>query len=258
LDSAFRVTTSGLPYVGKTYSIDDVLPYDPSGKTVPYKEPVDPRLDWSIGRPGIPFLNFGFIQKGDSTSAIDIKNYGPYNNKKGLYWKGEEANVTTSGWMNALNGNNFRVFKLDTVILWLAECEAEVGSLHNATVLVNEVRNRAKDSQIVRLDNGQPAANYKIEPYHEDFPHQDYARDAIRHELRIEFAMEGMRFFDLVRWGIASDVINNYFKVEGSIYSLLNGRTFKKGKNEIWPIPQLEIDITNGKGKKILAQNNGY
>lgn len=256
--SAFRVDATGLPLLHDTYSVDDILPYSKTGAEVLYKDPVDPRLDHTVGRPGVPFLDFGVVHGGDSW-VVDAINMGPYNYKKNMFLKSEASSTTTTGWMTGLNPNNFRIYKLGHVILWLAECEVEVGSLHNATELVNLIRNRAKGSNVVTFEDGTPAANYDVEPYTTDFADQDYGRKAVRMELRLEFGMEGMRFFDLVRWGIAAEVMNNYLQVEGSIMPPLTGMTFIAGKHERWPIPLTQIDLSDKvDGVSVLTQNPSY
>jgi hypothetical protein len=157
------------------------------------------------------------------------------------------------------NANNYRKFKLSHVILWLAECEAEAGNLTRATELVNMIRNRAKNSDVVTFANGTPAANYSTEPYPTDFPTQDYARMAIRHEQRLEFALEGVRFFDLVRWGIVSPVLNQYLAVDGQRMPSIRGMKFQPGQTEIAPIPLRQVDLSvDESGQKILTQNPGY
>ncbi|MBX3255312.1 MAG: RagB/SusD family nutrient uptake outer membrane protein [Chitinophagaceae bacterium] len=256
--SAFRVDNNGIPLLDDTYSVDDILPYSHTGAGVLYTQPVDPRLDHTVGRPGVPFLDFGVVHGGDSW-VVDAVNMGPYNYKKNMFLASERSSTTTTGWMTGLNPNNFRVFKLGNVILWLAECEAEAGSLHNATTLVNLIRNRARQSDIVTFDDGTPAANYKVEPYASDFPSKEYARKAVRMEMRLEFGMEGMRFFDLVRWGIAAETINRYLEVEGTIMPPLTGMRFIAGQHEIWPIPQTQIDLSDKvNGESVLKQNPGY
>ena len=70
--------------------------------------------------------------------------------------------------------------------------------------------------------------------------------------------MEGHRFFDLVRWGIAGDVINAYIDSEKSFRPLKQNGHFTPGKNEYFPIPQNEIDNMNADGTVRLKQNPGY
>jgi len=257
LVSAYRVADNGLPLKpdATDYSAADILPYDPSGQTVPYKQAVDPRLDWTVARPGVPDFDWGI----PNISWIrDPNNGGPYYSKKSTYLKAEKNINSSTTVRPGANANNFRKFKLSNVILWLAECEAETGSLHNATTLVNLIRNRAKGSNVVKFDNGIPAANYKVEPYPADFPSQEVARLAIRHEERLEFALEGVRFFDLVRWGIAGPVLNKYLSVDGKILPSLLNKTFLVGQHEIRPIPQAQIDLSKKDGKPVLVQNPGY
>ncbi|MGV8139301.1 MAG: RagB/SusD family nutrient uptake outer membrane protein [Mangrovibacterium sp.] len=260
LVSAYRVGADGLPLLNDTYSADDILPYDPNAtdaNVIAYTGPVDPRLDHTVGRPGIPFLDWG-IHKGEGWIR-DPSNGGPYLYKKNMFRQSEKALATTTGWATGVNPNNFRKFRLGHVILWLAECEAQVGSLTRATSLVNEIRNRAKNSAVVTFENGTPAANYDVEPYPSAFASKEIAMKAIQHEIRLEFAMEGMRFFDLVRWGIAATAMNNYLKVEGTRMSHLSGKTFVAGKHEIWPIPQSQRDLSvDASGKSVLTQNTGY
>ncbi|QDK79874.1 RagB/SusD family nutrient uptake outer membrane protein [Spirosoma sp. KCTC 42546] len=257
LVSAYRVDANGLPLLDDTYSADDILPFATNGSSVLYKGPVDPRLDHTVGRPGVPFLDWG-IHQGLSW-VRDPSNAGPYNNKKNMFLKSEQGALSnTTGVRVFPNANNYRVFKLSNVIIWLAECEAEVGSLQNATTLVNLIRNRAKNSNVVRFADGTPAANYKVEPYPTTFPTKEYALQAIRYESRLEFAMEGIRFFELVRWGIVGPVMNNYLAVEGTVLPYNKGKVFNVGQHEIWPIPQRQIDISVKEGKSVLTQNPGY
>ena len=178
--------------------------------------------------------------------------------KKSTYLKAEKNIYSSTTVRPGANANNFRKFKLSNVILWLAECETEVGSLHNATVLVNLIRNRAKGSNVVKFDNGTPAANYKVEPYPADFATKEEARLAVRHEQRLEFALEGVRFFDLVRWGIAGPVLNRYLSVDGKIMPSLLNKTFLVGQHEVRPIPQAQIDLSKKDGQPVLVQNPGY
>ena len=255
LVSAFRVDDSGLPLLDDTYSVDDILPYSPTGEEVVYKGLVDPRLDKGIARPGVPLYDWG-IHQGDSW--VRNPNYaGPYINKKDFFYQSEVGIANSITFRTFYNANNYRKYRLSHVILWLAECEAEIGSLQEATKLVNLIRNRAKNSQVVTFDDGTPAANYLIEPYSVDFPSIEFARKAIRMEMRLEFAMEGLRFFDLVRWGIAAETMNNYMSVEANVIGYYAGMHFTKGQNEIAPIPQIQIDLSN-RTSEILKQNPGY
>jgi hypothetical protein len=83
---------------------------------------------------------------------------------------------------------------------------------------------------------------------------EDFARQALRWERRLEFAMENGRFFDLVRWGIAHDVMNNYYNVEKSRRYYYGGAHFIKNKHEYLPIPEQQIKFS----KYLYEQNAGY
>lgn len=260
LVSAFRTNNNGLPVeINPTaYTAADQIPYSKalSNATVLYNDPVDMRLDWSIARPGIPDFDWGI------PNLSWIRNYGnggPYYSKKSTYLLSEKNIYSSTTQRPGANANNYRKFKLSHVILWLAECEAEVGSLVKATELVNIIRNRAKNSTVVKFNDGTPAANYKVEPYPLTFESKEFARMAIRHEERLEFALEGVRFFDLVRWGIAGPVLNTYLSVDGLKMPSLKNTKFQIGQNEIAPIPLIQIDLSrDNKGQSVLKQNPGY
>jgi hypothetical protein len=66
-------------------------------------------------------------------------------------------------------------------------------------------------------------------------------------------------FFDLVRWGIADAEINPYFLKEKTLRTYLNDAHFTKNKNEYFPIPQTQIDLSAGAdGIAKMKQNPGY
>ncbi|HMG66920.1 MAG TPA: RagB/SusD family nutrient uptake outer membrane protein, partial [Chitinophagaceae bacterium] len=129
------------------------------------------------------------------------------------------------------------------------------------------------DPKTYKYDKNQPntvlAANYKIGLYPAGaFANKAYAMNAVRWERRLELAFEGYRFFDLQRWDKdplfpqdMSALLNAYATVEKtrpSVFSVNKDATFHKGVNEIYPIPQAQIDISNSGGVKNLAQNPGY
>jgi hypothetical protein len=146
------------------------------------------------------------------------------------------------------------------VILWLAECEVELnGDLEKARTLVNQVRARAADPTGFVTIGANPAANYVINQYTTSWAgNQTLARKAVRFEMRLEFAMEGHRFFDLVRWGVADVVMNDYLTIEKTKRLYLANASFVKNKHEYYPIPNQEI-LNSKIGSQItLAQNPGY
>ncbi|MEO5581892.1 MAG: RagB/SusD family nutrient uptake outer membrane protein, partial [Saprospiraceae bacterium] len=104
-----------------------------------------------------------------------------------------------------------------------------------------------------------PAANYKIGEYTIAWTNKDFALKAIRYERVLELGMEGHRFFDLVRWKIADTEIKTYLQKEKIKRTYLSDAIFKAGKNEYFPIPQIQIDLSAGAdGIKKMIQNHGY
>ncbi len=251
LVNAFKVDADGLPLL--TTFNDVPLKNDQGLKSTdpftPDPAPVDARLDWTVGRRGIPYLDWGPHQ--GQKWIRDQSNGGPYSPVKNVYYKSQQGKLTdASFWTNGVVASNYSLIRYADVILWAAECEVEVGTLSKAKDLVNIVRARAANP--AGWVQGSPA-KYKVGLY-TSFPSQEYGRMAVRFERRLELAMEGHRFFDLVRWGIAAETLNAYVAKEKTLRSYLGTANFTKGKNEYFPIPQGEIDITKG----ALVQNPGY
>ncbi|AYQ33982.1 RagB/SusD family nutrient uptake outer membrane protein [Runella sp. SP2] len=273
LVNAFK-TEDGLPMIGAaadgtldTYNKVD-LPSDQgitaaTAFTLDKTIPVDPRLDWTVGRRGVNFLDWGPMP--GSTWIRDQAYAGPFTGKKWMYYLAEENSTTHSTSRRNVN-NNYRLIKLSHVLLWLAECEVELGNLAAAEGYVNQIRVRAKTGSVQ-----DPTVTYKVEPYPTGTfagKGADYARNAVRMEQRLEFAMEGHRFFDLVRWGIAEKVLNKYAAEESVQGTEPSGRKFNKrsymagkvfaAKNLYFPLPQDEILNSQKGGQPTLKQNPGY
>lgn len=271
LFNAFKVDANGLPLLDnfqdelllEDYGVLDTEPFTPTDVAL------DPRVDWTIGRRGVPFLDWGPMSGSDW--MLDQAGMGPFLNKKVMFYKRNKGIISISSptWSNGLNGNNWRIFRLSHIILWRAEVAAEENDLVLAKDLVNKIRERAQDDlvmgkvnnstfesgYILDMDENMPAANYNLGLY-TNFPDQEYARKAIRHEMRLEFALEGMRFQDLVRWGIDSETITNYLQSELSDGKLpwLQGSSYTEGQDDHWPIPQAQLDLQKG----ILTQDPAY
>ncbi|HAO49356.1 MAG TPA: RagB/SusD family nutrient uptake outer membrane protein [Runella sp.] len=273
LVNAFK-TENGLPMIGTaadgtldTYNKVD-LPTDQgivatTAFTLDKTIPVDPRLDWTVGRRGVNFLDWGPMP--GSTWIRDQAYAGPFTGKKWMYYLAEENSTTHSTSRRNVN-NNYRLIKMSHVLLWLAECEVELGNLAAAEGYVNQLRVRAKTGSVQ-----DPTVTYKVEPYPTGTfagKGADFARNAVRMEQRLEFAMEGHRFFDLVRWGIAEKVLNKYAAEESVQGTEPSGRKFNKrsymvgkvfaSKNLYFPLPQDEILNSQKGGQPTLKQNPGY
>lgn len=242
----------------------------------PYTGTVDSRLDWTVGRRGIPYLDWGINPGKNWIRAQDLA--GPFVNVKCVPPQSQPQFI--EGISKALNEIMIR---FADVLLWAAEVEVEIGSLSKAEEYVNRVRARAAnpdgfvhtyidDNDPLKGFTNIPAANYKVGLYTGQFTTngQSFARDAVRFERKIELAMESHRFFDLQRYdngtGYMANVMNAFFEHELSVanYNMEGweqytpGGTFTKGINEIFPIPQAQIDLSTTKDGPSLIQNPGY
>lgn len=261
LANSFRTDDAGLPmpdgaYNAPEHALKTDLGLLSNQPFTPDAGQVDPRLDHSIGRRGIPYLDW---QDHPGADWIREQEYGgPYSPKKFIYYKSQEGTLTDgSGWTRGFSAMNYNIIRFADVLLMAAECEVELGNLEAARALVNQIRARAANpASWVKRSDGSNAANYVIGLYNTPWTSASTARDAVRFERKLELSGEGHRFFDLVRWGIASEAINAYLQFEGNILNVaLGGATFTAGKSEYYPIPQTQIDR---QGADVLKQNPGY
>lgn len=214
---------------------------------------VDPRLDFVIGRPTIRYKTYS-----ERPCGLWVRNsdtYG-YNNTK-RFWLSPESPDATQGWPWGASALNWQLIRYADLLLYKAEALIEIGGsgLEEARALINRVRTRAMNSDYVKdfYDQTKDAANYKIGLYPASVWNQDYARQALRTEMRLEKAMEGERFFDLVRWGIAKETMNNYFAAEKDNRIYYQNASFETGE-EYFPVPVAQYNFSGG----IYVQNPGY
>lgn len=271
LVNSFRTDANGLPYLDdyNTHPIKSDEGLLSSDAFTPDGGFIDPRLDWTVGRRGIPYLDWDVYPGQDWVR--DQRYAGPYAPKKNVYWSATQgADADNSQWAPGSSINVF-VIRFSDVLLMAAEVEAQLNNLDQAEDYVNRVRNRmalhpegwvykyTDDSDPSAGFSGDLAANYKISPYPGGaFVSQAYALKAIYFERKLELAMEGYRFFDLVRWGLAPTALNGFFASESKLVTDVTGGHFTTGKNEHYPIPQQQIDLTQKAGKNTLTQNPGY
>jgi hypothetical protein len=264
LGNSFRTTAGGLPLLDGSYNDDaNELETDYNIESDdPFTEdaaPLDPRIDWSIGRRGIPYLDW--IEHPGKAWIRSQPYGGPYSPKKYIYYRSQENSFTDgSSWTRGYATMNYTIIRFADVLLMAAEAEIEAGSLDQARTYVNMVRARAANPEYWVKEYDDPdanAANYVISEYPQSqFSDKASATAAVRFERKLELSGEGHRFFDLVRWGIASDYLNDYLDYEGQILvTKFGGANFTAGKNEYLPIPQVQIDI---QGTDVLTQNPGY
>jgi len=191
---------------------------------------------------------------------------GPYTPVKNAPYASQVGNLTDkSSWTAGYTAINITLCRYADVILWKAECEAQGGDLVNALADVNIVRTRAMNTPVptgsVAKYAGTQGPNHASLPFVYAagfFTSTAQALKYIYFERRLELAMEGQRFFDMVRYGTAATELNAYVAKEVSYgYNLLNGATFKP-TSVYFAIPQAEIDASTIGGKPTLTQNPGY
>ena len=287
LANAYKVDANGLPMFQidaatgfPTYNLVNLKNDHGVAATsayTPTTEAVDSRLDWTVGRRGIPYLDWGLCG-GEPWTRGDVV---PYTPKKNVFYHAAEASTTdnAAGWAsNQGSANNYNIIRFSDVILWRAEALAETGNLAGAQADVNTVRSRAADktnwvmqyvdsSDPSKGNSTTPAANYKVGLYTTQFASGGiaYARLAILCERQLEFGMEGQRFFDLQRLdgrfggpmpaGWMAGVLNAYYKADNRIANpVLSAANFEAGRDEVYAIPFQEISAEGGK----LVQNDKY
>ncbi|WP_346859391.1 RagB/SusD family nutrient uptake outer membrane protein [uncultured Draconibacterium sp.] len=280
LANAYKVDESGLPLF-ETFNDVDLMndagiksdePFTPSTHLL------DPRIDWTISRRGIPFLDWG-INRGDDWVRKQ-RDGGPYlPAMKTFFYKYQRYTLsTTTGWMSGVNANNYRYLRYAHILLWRAEVAAFEGDLTTAKDLVNQIRERAENEVVMGkilidslpksvypwgegtteadyqtggdVDWTQPAANYKVGLY-ATFSNANEAMSAVQWEQRLEFATEGRRFFDLRRWDnlpnkiggkSMAEVLNKFAKSDLRIRdNMMYDAEFTDSK-KYQPIPQDVID----------------
>lgn len=271
LVNAYKVDVNGLPLLD-TYNAVDLkndMNVNSDAVFVPFTDVVDPRLDLTVSRRGIPYMDWG-VNRGNDWIRLQA-NGGPYLPvPKSFYKKSEKAAAAPStGWQGGVTTNNFRYYRYSHILLWRAEIAASEGDLPKALDYVNQIRVRADHQHVkgyvttytlpssaypfnVTMDATKDAANYLVKPY-VSFPNKDYAMKAVQFEMRLEFAMEGLRFFDLRRWGIAKTVLNKYATDDLRTRQFLTGAVVTD-KSLLAPIPQVQLDLQPG----VLVQNPGY
>ena len=248
LVNAFRTDANGLPYLDGTFNKVNV--------TANYTGNVDPRLDFTVGRIGMPWR--GYTYTAGWCRAYDT--YGEYSNKKG--WPAPEEAL--SAWPWGCSPLNFMFIRYADILLLKAEALIETASGSNAATdpslveardLINQVRQRAAnsiDGSYQPVDIDPFTANYKVGLYPTDYDGnltwtKERARMALRFERRLELALEGNRWFDLMRWGddYLKSTINTYMQEETALRSYYKDRSISD--NEIFlPVPLSEIDNSKG------------
>lgn len=210
----------------------------------------DPRLEYTLlinGRS--KFKGTTFVTTPNSTSADRLNKYSQWSGYAIHKFMDESFNG------NLMNyGGDFPIIRYAEVLLGYIESRLEADepiSQDDLDKSINLVRGRASVNMPKITETNK-----------------DALRKIVRRERHVELAFEGERYYDILRWGIAADVLNHQFTgmkltndpknykdyaVDDKGYYLTQKRNFIKGVNELWPIPLSEIQINPN-----LKQNPGY
>lgn len=252
--NSFRTTADGLPMLDNSYNnfpVKNDQGLTPAQPFTPDAGNLDPRLDWTVGRRGIPYWDWG---KHTGADWVRDQSYaGPYSPKKQVYQKKQEGQYTEVGnWTSGWTANGYRMIRYADILLLAAECQVETNDLAGALANINAVRNRAANPAGFVMDGAVPAAKYVIAPY-KSFADQNQARLAVRMERKLELGMEGHRWFDLNRWGITQTELSRVLAYEKTVPwgKSMYGEATVGPEDASYPIPQRQIDLSEGK----LVQN---
>lgn len=221
------------------------------------KTPMDPRLMHTACVPGMPWkYEPSYVMQENWTRTPEV--YGYSMSQKLLVLPTCDCFKKTNPFMGA--GLNWDVLRLDEVMLWRAEALIQLGEgMDEALNLINQIRLRAAASTgRLMFEDGTPTGKFDVQPYRPGVNcpawTKDFAMQALRWERHLEFSTEGKWFFDLVRWGIAAEYMNEYFEVEKTRRSYLKDAKFTKNRDEYFPIPQVQISYVKG----LYKQNTGW
>lgn len=266
--NAFKTGTDGLPLFD-TYNNDgygdyiklpgggnDVDKINSGNKAYFDQYNFDPRISHTTAIPGHPFKydpDLIFTARGIRDAAV----YGYLKSIKDIPHP-DCGCLMQDGW--SYNSMNKKMIRYAEVLLLKAEVHIQRNELNEALKLINQVRARAGSADTksrLRQKDGTANLSYKCEEYQPGVNctwDTDFAWKALEWEMRLEFAGEGRRFFDLLRWGKLEKTMNAYFAVEKNRFGWMNTAYFTAGRDEYVPIPQPQINWAKGN----YTQNVGY
>lgn len=254
--NAFKTNSDGLPFLDTFNDSNIFNTVNEDGETpLAAGITLDPRIDHTVGIPGRPFKYRNTVSTpGDMiykfSWARDPGVYGYFGNMKEQQAPDCSCYVKEGPFVGT--SKNIEFIRYADVLLFKAEALIQMGQVDQGLDIINQIRARAAASTQRQLDAGATDL-YKMGMYSLGMT-QPEAFKALMFERRLEFGMEGPRFFDLVRWGMAEPVLNAYLAVEKTRKDFLANAQFTAGRDEYYPIPQREIDFTGG----LYSQNPGY
>ena len=216
----------------------------------------DPRLFHTVGMPTYPYKYEAQYTLTKANSRTP-NTYGYYCSMKEVPQrsKGEDYDMPWQAF-----GVNDYVLRYTDVMLMRAEALIETGQLEEARTIINDIRQRAKNSVAKHIAYAADQCEIALYPA-SYFSNKEQARQCLQWERRLELAMENGRYFDLRRWGIASQTLNKFFEKEKDV--VYDGQTYAQyykdahytpGKNEYFPLPYIQLYYVPG----LYTQNKGY
>ncbi len=239
LVNAFRTNADGLPFINDFNSKD----FDPA------TDAADPRLWLTVGIAGFPYeFNPKLMMSRTHNWSRSNGLYGYHVTLKHNVDPESGYLIRSALWFGT--PMNRIVVRYADVLLMRAEALAQLGRNDEAIELVNRLRNRASRSlgMLSGYDTNY-GAKIRVKPYMDNTD----ALARVKMERRLELAMESERFFDLVRWGEAEQVINKYYVEEANDCRIYTTAHFTANKNEYLPIPHEQIAASNGHYKQNIG-----
>ena len=236
LVNAFRTDANGHPLLDSFNNTD----YNSQS------DYADPRLFLTVGMPGFPYeFNKNYMMDQSTTWSRSNGLYGYYVTLKQNVDPDGDYLIKGAWWGSPMNRI---VLRYSDVLLMRAEALIQLndGRIAEAISLINEVRNRAKQSTAMIADyEMEYGVRFNIQPYTGSYSQAD-ALKLLKFERRVELALESERFFDLVRWGEAAEVLNKFYAEEAADCTIYTNASFTKNKNEYLPIPFAQMSASNG------------
>ena len=217
------------------------------------KDYADPRLFLTVGIPGLPYeFNPKYIMDKSATWSRSNGLYGYNVTLKHNVDPDGDYLVKNGLWASPMN---HIVLRYSDVMLMRAEALIQLndGRIQEAVNLINQIRNRARQSlTVISNYESDYGVHFNVRPYTGTYSQED-ALKMLKFERRVELAMESDRFFDLVRWGEAEQVLNKYYAEEAAKCTIYSNAHFTADKNEYLPIPFAQISASNGNYKQNIG-----
>ena len=250
LVNAFK-TKDGLPMFND-YNNETAYPIN--GVTTAQKW--DPRLFHTVGMPTFPYkYEAEYTMTTDNSRTPNT--YGYYASMKEVPQR-SKGETFDNPWQ-AFAMNDY-VLRYTDVMLMRAEALIETGQLEEARTIINDIRQRAKNSVAKHIQYAADQCEIALYPS-SYFSTKEQARQCLQWERRLELAMENGRYFDLRRWGIASQTLNKFFEKEKDVVydkqtyaQYYKDAHYTPAKNEYLPLPYNQLYYVPG----LYTQNKGY